>query len=1056
MERPSATLHTAKRTSTSSLKAESATCTLRIQKISPPQPLNYTDKGEDRTENGNGNIEVAEAALLSTEQVCPSDLDRVEEMESPVKKRPKLDSEPSNVSPSVAMETDTTSSQQLPVRSQHLSHDISRILETPAPVIEPMDLTGSSNQETSSNTTHHKMDSDNPSGREIKPHRDESLALDQDGSRACEASKTIHASTCISETPFIRVSEKSNSIVTRIMETPFVSNTRVSSDGEDERSESVFTMETRCEMGDGRVPRTSVPDKSHIQIENDEELCILAKETQDIVDDHQSPDDRHCSSQDIDGGSCSVLGPTQVLNVPESQLNGPTVIVSDHLPLTVKTPPHKPESEHGTSSQSACSSSAGSQTRQSGETVCIGETQFAKTGSQDQKCSPANESLAMPSPPLSLARCEVQSDKVVPSIPPVELPSPIIPLQNSINSPRPGLARSRNKSSGGVSRVAETQVPASSSVHQIVPSSQPSPSPSKKQPVSLQLPGLMIECRQRPQAVAVHDQTSSTGKEDIDQNGYVAGSPTLTAEQRGVVKSPTPTLERRGVVKSPALTVEQNQNGNLTGPSALVGLTQSGRSRLEALSMSLAYSNLQSQQDSLQSQISCSVDLSSQQLEQLRLEMEAKQHEIDKLEAALRQVQTEETEPNTPVITQSPIESVTAIAETVPSNGSTASTEKGRSPEYSIEKSAPEPIADNQILALAGVTESSTHSQVQRDGSHEEKPTCASGADIADTVTNSHRSEQGESPKTSTEQVPELINEDSHLPHACANTSSTESSVPSQTQTEEFSEAPSSSQSVQALLQAADDVLRKLRNPPLAILEDRSSLEVDDDLCSGSTPSCTSIKAKLHISSATAKPTGANDEEHVPQAQRNNSMQATLEIDSGLCASTHKLKEDTIAKGSKISTGGAKKVHSSSSKSKKTKPPLVLLEMEDTLPPDNRNKIEAKRATKPSSNFCMGKECGSNLSSHRLPTVTQTPSRAIARGHGSRGSGRGSVPHYEAVVLQTPKIQCNSSRELPPVSPCRPLASVGKDHPPSYVESGLTKPQLVCYISIYPYRACTR
>ena len=62
-------------------------------------------------------------------------------------------------------------------------------------------------------------------------------------------------------------------------------------------------------------------------------------------------------------------------------------------------------------------------------------------------------------------------------------------------------------------------------------------------------------------------------------------------------------------------------------------------------------------------------------------------------------------------------------------------------------------------------------------------------------------------------------------------------------------------------------------------------------------------------------------------------------------------------------------------------------------------------------------------------------------------------------MLQTPKAQCSSNsvttatssgsgREVSAVSPCRPLSNIGKDHPPSYVGSGLSKTQLVNYSMI--------
>ena len=316
-----------------------------------------------------------------------------------------------------------------------------------------------------------------------------------------------------------------------------------------------------------------------------------------------------------------------------------------------------------------------------------------------------------------------------------------------------------------------------------------------------------------------------------------------------------------------------------------------------------------------------------------------------------------------------------------------------------------------------------------------------------------------------------------------SNLSKTTLSLHSETEHDAVSDASSdgetpscTSQSVLATLQAADDILRKLRSPPLVVLEERSSMEIDTDLYHSSGTPDTShkqgLKAKklrVSVSTDAAKPSGVSDKAQT--AQIVVEKDATLEVDDQLC--TGSAKEAVSAKRGKGSSSASrgKRVHSASSKSKskKTKKaPLLVYESEDVAAV-TRSQSRNQAATKsPSSDIFTSAKSSeiSHLSSPALPSITtQSPDRA----HCSREGGCGStIPtcgggQGEAVCHWTPKAQCSSNsgttaasgisedggggigNEVPAVSPCRPLSRVGKDHPPSYIGSGLSKTQLVSY-----------
>ena len=1098
---------------------------------------------EERMESGNGNSAselarmengsgiIVEAASIFTKRVCPPDSgneDRNEGAKSPLRKKAKLYL---SSSPLVSAKINMTLSHHVPSGSQQFNHDVSHnILETPAPHMVRKNFTVSISRVKLSNefAIRPEFDSNKPNEKGEKYRNN---ALDQDSlPQPVSAELCVHHdSPCNAETPFVQASGRSNSDVTRVMETPFisnaqvpssdneiVSNTGVSADGEEEQCESILANETENDtVVNNQISCTTASDEAQIQMEKTENLfsdSILAKETQDIdcklENDQSSNDDSHTNL--ASDGSLMVLGPTQVTNIPESQFNGstiskqPTAVSCQSLQIIEASPlQQKVESEHKTASQHDTSSPSESHSQgspvQSGGTVCIGETQFAKSESKlspEQALLPAGTTCTMPSPPVS----------------PSGVQSPVIPLQSSITH-YPHLDAVNQPSGSVVSKITETQL-STSSEHEIVPSSQPSPTASKKQPASLLLPGLTTQyCMPHPLATIVNDKTA------------------LCQEKAGVKQSPESQMlavqrnEDGHITKSPSksLIVEQYQNEHKAGPYKAVVPTQSNGNgayvNVPVSSMSLAYSSLQSQRDSLQSQISSSVDLSSQQLELLRLEMEAKQREIDELEAALRQVEAEKKE-DTPASTQSSVRSITAIAETMPSNGQTVSPEQMRSPQCSgmciygpesiknplsghskslehsqilvavsprherlpdrVSQVVPESVANSQLsrqprsLERFQIRESASFSsQILSNESN----TVKVRAIVTRTAPNNHqiatlekvqspRQGQSPSPRVTTENLrthtSQVATNDSSIDVKSAHVDKTVSSQHSGTQSDtesDISEMPCSSQSVLAALQAADEVLKKLKSPPLAVLEERSSMEIDTDLYSSGTPfhHTTSLKAKkLRISTDTAKPTGVKDKTHTSLVQADivNSGQATLEIDSRLCANS--TKEEISAKRGKTSTSTSrgKKGQTKSKSKKKKKVPVIQIESRGTspAPPEFRNQNQAS-TTKSSSDtlFSGAQPPGPNPSSSR-PTVAQSPDR----GHCSRESGRGSTtPTYGAVVLRTPttaqcssnsSTSCGSGKEmLPTVSPCRPLSRVGKDHPPSYVGSGLSKTQLVSY-----------
>ena len=1214
VEKPTALLHVERKVPTSSPKMESAASSGSRNLLSMFAEEERMESGngklkatseQARMGNGNGNVEP-----VFIEEVHVSGSRNEDENEGtnyPVRKKARLDSSPAKIN--------TVSSLEVPCSSQQLGHDVSRILETPAPQMGHNNFTISISRVILSNrfTIRPEFDSNKLNERKEKNRK---LALDQIGSSQPVSTKVCAhqdmltignnqrsegrpqpVAVAMTETPFVQTSElSSSSNVTKVMETPFISNIqvppddeevitnpKVSSDGDVEQCESILANETEIDMEDNNCTHTTcISDKIQRQTEKAENLfsdSILAKETQDT--DHQLRNDHSSSDHDdslATDGSCTVLGPTQVTSVPESQFSRSAITPKPRAAVLGQSPQiiddgtslnsQKVEDEHKTQTQHVPRLSSGSESSgagsplQSGETVCIGETQFTKSGS---KLSP-EERQAVSVPPAGI--CTMPSPPASPS----EIQSPVIPLQNPTHLPHSGSAV-QQQPSGSVSKIAETQLSASSDCG-IVPSSQPSPIASKRQPATSlpKLPGLMtVQYRKpQPQATITDDRISLEQKEEEDTKRN-CDSQTLTVQQSGNGHS----------MKSPLkfLTVEQNWNERTAESTTEKALAQSIGSgacvNVPLSSMSLAYSSLQSQRANLQSQISSSMDLSSQQLELLRLEMEAKQREIDELEAALRQVKEEEKEiqPETPAAsTQSSVRSITVITETMASNtGQLVSSDRASSPERcatgSVENLLSGQAKSNTAIAdsventpssnngrkratspecmdihcvyapelienpLSGHTKSLEHSQVavrlpdhvntipasldtnsevsreQRSMEHsqirastststfnsqlpsDESPTMKVQA-VKRIAPNSHQTEALEKVKSALHQSqietsPRVTSEDLHMhvskiatngssvgarsSHASKTTSSLHSETEADTESDVSGEAPCTSQSVLATLQAADDVLRKLRSPPLAVLEERSSMEIDTDLYSSGTPAPhkQSLKAKkLCISTDAAKPTGVSDKVQTALVQKDS----TLEVDDQLCSNS--TKEEISAKrgkGSATSTSRGKRAHSGSTKSKSKKSkkaPLVVYESEDTaIPrlPEFRNQNQVT-ATKSSSNtFTGAKPSEQNPSSPCLPCMAQSPDRR----HCSREGGRGSTtPICGAVMLQTPKAHrssnsgttgSTSSKEVPDMSPCRPLSRLGKDHPPSYVGSGLSKTQLVnCdkyMLTLYAY--CT-
>ena len=977
-----------------------------------------------------------------------------------------------------------------------------------------------------------------------------------------------------------------------------------------EQCESILANETEimieCDSNHTVLSKDiTIPSQTE-KAENLLSDSILVKETQEDADpllrnDKSSGDHDHDDSLATDG-SCTVLGPTPITSVPESQFTRSASTHGASLDLhKVEEGEPKMQTQQDPRSSSGSESSGTCSPVQSGGTVCIGETQFTKS---ESKLSPSEEERQtaetvlptgiMPSPLQASPTCS-------------EIQSPIIPLQNSAHHCHDLFSHSgsstvqvsqQQQPLSSVSKIAETQFISSNNSNRgdIVPSSQPSPSASKRQSAAslLKLPGLTtVQYRKpQPQATMMVDGRVSLEqkeKEDIRQN---LESQTLAVRQSEEGGHLTKSLSK-------SLTVEQNQNSEhmvettiatersptqqSTGGGACVNVPPS--------SMSLAYSSLRSQQANLQSQISSSLDLSSQQLELLRLEMEEKQREIDELEAALKLVEEKEkeiiTQPGgSPVAsTQSSVRSITVIAETMPGSSSTCgSTGQMMSPPNhhvsSPEHCAPAGFVENPLSGgqaksntadnveaiilssreaspecmdvyapesienpLSGYTKSLKCSQVAvrlpdhasvstipsslvansqfvREQSSIELsqirvstftatlssqvPSDESTTTKVEAVTtiapNIHQMEATEGEKSAQHQNPisNMISEDLHA-HApsrsknnsqsldaarLSNLSKTTPSLHSEIEpdtesdTSSVGETPScTSQSVLATLQAADDILRKLRSPPLAVLEERSSMEIDTDLYHSSGTSDASHKQslkakKLHVSVSTdaAKPTGASDKAQTALVVVEKD--ATLEVDDQLC--TGSAKEEVSAKRGKgsTSTSRGKRAHSAStkSKSKKTKiAPLVVYESEDivtvTRPPEFRSRNQVTTKSPLSNIFTSAKSSEINHpSSPALPSViAQSPDRA----HCSREGGRGSTtPTYgggAAVCHQIPKAQHSSNsgtaiassisedggggvgKEVPAVSPCRPLSRVGKDHPPSYIGSGLSKTQLVSY-----------
>ena len=1200
VEKPTALLQVARKVPTSFPKMESTASSSR-------NLLSTFAEEEERMETGSRIIEEVSDSRNEDENEGAS---------YPVRKKARLDP-----SPIVSAKTKISLSQEVHFSSQQLGSNVSRILETPAPQIRRKNFTVSISRVILSNrfTVRPGIDSNKPNDR-VKKNCDN--ALNQGVGSPQSTSTKLCATSSISndqgielcrpqplaiamrETPFIQASAlTSGSSVTRVMETPFISNIQEPSDDErivtnvgrssdhDHNSEQCESILANDTVKDNH---TLAPDGAQTQTENAEDLfsdSILVKETQDT--DHLLKDNQSLSDDSLaTDGSCTVLGPTQVTSVPESQFNRSSTIPnpravsheSSQIVDTSPCSPHKVEKEHKIQSQHDTRPSSGSQSSvicspvQSGGTMCIGETQFMKS---ESKPSPEEgQPILVISPTCT---CTMPSPPVTPS----EIQSPIIPLQNSNPATHlPHLCStvqvSQQPPSGSVSKIAETQF-STSSDRGIVPSSQLSPTPSKTQSAaSLKLPGLTVVQYRKPQL-----QASVTDDNRISSQQQAKGnfeSQALTGQQN----------EDRHSTKSSSKSSTLDKNENDHKPPI-----QSSAYVNASSSMSLAYSTLQSQRASLQSQISSSLDLSSQQLELLRLEMEAKQREIDELEAALRQVEEEEKEihPDTPApSTQSSVRSITAIAETMPSNnGQMVSPECVSLPEHctpesiesqlsghsksntaitnnaeivpsnnhqtpspeertllenlSVHVYAPESVedplsdhaksqehsqvsvlptlirspdvyalesVDNPILEptkspeqfriaksersqgetvpeslvtssqLSREPRSMEHSQIRESTStyssqipSNESTTMKVLAVVKRTAPSSHKivatekikstqhqSQVETSPKVTVEDFSahaSKITSDSSVEAKSVGktTSSLHSEIEGDMESGTTSEAPCSSQSVLATLQAADDILRKLRSPPLAILEERSSMEIDTDLYSTGTPAPhkTSLKAKkLRISTDAAKPTDVNDK---AQKETLNSgyTPCSLEIDSRLC--TTSTIEEISAKRGKGSTSmnRGKRAHGTSTKSKSKKmkkTSLVLFESEDTALvrlPEFRNQNQATKSKSSSDAVPAAKPSEQNPSSpSRLPSVAQSPDdRAQCSwecGHGS------TTPTYGAVVLQTPKPgQCNSGTTTTTTtnssgsgSPFRPLSRVGKDHPPSYIGSGLSKIQLVNYI----------
>ena len=1220
---------------------------------------------EERMDNGNGRLEAtSEQAGLENwngnmeeiHEFGSRNEDEIEGACCPARKKARLDS-------SSPVKINTISSREVPCSSQQLGNDISCVLETPAPQLKHSNLTVSINRVILLNRfkIQPEFDSNKPNetGREEKNrknalnHIDSSQPVLSTKLCPCQDMATVGsnhrpqpiASVSMTETPFIRVrapglsSGSSSSSVTKIMETPFINNIqapsddeeiitnpRAPSDGDDvEQCESILADETEIVIECDNNRTVSSEDQS--QMEKAENLLsdsILVKETQDADQNDQPSSDHNRDDSLATDDSCTVLGPTPITSVPESQFTRSASTLKPRAASHVcQSPPqivddsasfdsHTVEGEQKMPTQQDPRTSSGSESSgtcspvQSGGTTCIGETQFTKS---ESKLSPDQEErqtttvtvpptgMTMPSPP--------QASPTYYS----EIQSPIIPLQNSSTHHRHDLfshsgssavqVSQQQQSSGtcSVSKIAETQFISSNNSNRgdIVPSSQPSPSASKRQSAAslLKLPGLKTVQYRKPQPQAT---MMTDGRVSLEKN------------EKGEINSESQVLavrqseEEGGALMkllSKSLTVEQNQNSEHTVETTIATERSPTQSTgggacvmgVPLSSMSLAYSSLQSQRANLQSQISSSLDLSSQQLELLRLEMEEKQREIDELEAALKQVEEEEKESIQPggspvTSTQSSVRSITIIAETMPESSSTCTCSGAgqmvsppnqvSSPEHSapagsienplsggLAKTNTAIIADNveAILSsreaspermdvyasesienpLSGQTKSLecfqvavispdhasvrtipsslvVSSQFAREQSSmnlsqiraSTSNTTLSSQELSNESTttkfeavtriapNIHQMETAEGEKSAQHQnqIPNVTSEDLHVHEPTSrksdfqsvnaarssNLSKTTPSLHSETEHDAESDAstdgetpPCTSQSVLATLQAADDILRKLRSPPLVVLEERSSMEIDTDLYhSSGTPDAShkqSLKAKkLHVPTDAAKPSGVSDKAQT--ALIVIEKDATLEVDDQLC--TGSAKEAVSAKRGKRSTSASrgKRVHSASSKSKskKTKKaPLLVYESEDVAVV-TRSQSRNQAATKsPSSDniFTSAKSSEiSHLSSPALSSIKiQSPDIAQCSREGGRGSttptcrgGRG-----EAVCHQTPKAQCSSNsgttaassisedggggvgNEAPAVSPCRPLSRVGKDHPPSYIGSGLSKTQLVSY-----------
>ena len=936
-------------------------------------------------------------------------VDEDEDEASPVRKKVKVD-----LSAALRSAQDNTMTQQGSVTSPHLCHGISRVLETPAPIVIRTDDTAT-HCSVEKLTQRQEVDFDEQSskcnelGRKKQPlGKSPGVVPGQEHSQppACELIEIHkpqqpieHSLSSVLETPFIQPLENN---VTHVLETPFVRHIQASAEEEEneEQGESVLTVRAHSVTEGRQVPCETSPNKCHRHdaIEQDEDSLsddILARDSEHMEYELEKEPSLKSSNSSIHAdSSCTVLGPTQVHNVPETQLNKSALLPSYTLPDKMESPLHEfDKAQHRilsqrTSSSGSTQSTQGSPTLQSGGTVCINETQFTKAESQNKICSPSQSSVvaAMPSPPPTPDQGEVQS--------------PVIPLQNSVTSDHKG-----GKSSGRTSKIAETQLSTS-----CVPCSQPSPSYSK--PKSTVLPGLSLQYQcQQPPAVKVVDESLCTDEEKKQSNKRnVAASPKPQIDGGLMAKSPSEQNDIDCFRESSIATVVQNENGNGNLPTTQIGPAQA----MNMASINVAFLNLQSQRDSLQSQISCSMDLSTQQMELLRQEMEAKQREINELEGALRLALAREEVQQDSVTnsTQTSVKSVVAVADTFPDNTSTSSSSSSKG-----EASPEQPVActpdENCPLAHGNTKESSDHSLSRREESGKTTQVEPTSADVA---------QQKQIPLDS-----ELTND--HLQGDGSSTSDNASvPPPPHAQTVgRVDEADSTSMSVEAILQAADDVLKKLKDPPLAVLEERSHMEIDEDLC---TPSRSSIKAKLHVASTTATPNASR------VGPRESSAQANLQVDSELYSRTNKEAEVKRAKPFAGETQKGRNV-STTSKKKKKKVPLVVREADGTLPgpfsPDTA--IIQNQATAHPKSSVIASESG-NVSSPNAAIIS-TPSRA----HSSRESdGDGAISRHSAVTLRTPKVHsCNS---VAAVSPCRPLASVGKDHPPSYVGSGLTKPQL--------------